>query len=213
MFSGTGQINMNSILGNEIYTLCKKDNIKNIVEVGTWNGEGSTVCVMNGIMEKENKSILYSIEADITQYNKAIHFWNNKNTEGKLVLLNGVLHTETASDEDISTVCNERNPYVKEFHVRETNLLQINKIIDTDNFHDIDITILDGGEYTTRGDFNKLIVKTNKVIVLDDVCVFKCKKIRQELLDSSDWLLYKENLHDRHGWSIFINKNYEKEFL
>ena len=36
MFSGIGQINMNSIMGNEIYKLCKNDNIRNIIEVGTW---------------------------------------------------------------------------------------------------------------------------------------------------------------------------------
>jgi predicted O-methyltransferase YrrM len=94
MFSGTGQINMNSVFGNEIYKLCKRDNIRNIFEVGTWNGEGSTICVMNAIIEKYNNSILYSIEADSIQYSKAVNYWNNKDSKDKLVLLKGVLHNE-----------------------------------------------------------------------------------------------------------------------
>jgi hypothetical protein len=49
MFTGTGQINMNGNMGRQIYNICAMPNIKNIVEVGTWNGQGTTVCVMNAI--------------------------------------------------------------------------------------------------------------------------------------------------------------------
>jgi len=77
MFEGDGQINMNGKLGNEIYNICKKEEYCNIFEVGTWNGQGSTICVMNAIINKPN-SILYSIESDINQFRKAVDFWENK---------------------------------------------------------------------------------------------------------------------------------------
>jgi hypothetical protein len=77
---------------------------------------------------------------------------------------------------------------------------------------DIDIIILDGGEYTTYGDYTVLVKKEPKVIILDDVAVYKCREIRKELLDDPKWNLLKEDLTDRHGWSIFINKKYESEF-
>lgn len=213
MFSGIGQINMNSIMGNEIYKLCKNDNIRNIIEVGTWNGEGSTVCVMNAIMEKHTPSILYSFEGNDEQHNKATTFWINKNTNNKLVLFKGVLHKDCETEDNIKKYCDDRAIFVKEWYELEKQLLEMNTVISIDNYNDIDIIILDGGEYTTRGDFNKLIVKNPKVIILDDVVVFKCKELRQELLNNNEWVLYKENLNDRNGWCIFINKMYETEFM
>jgi len=212
MFSGTGQINMNSILGNEIYRICKKESIKNIVEVGTWNGEGSTICVMNAIMEKQTPSILYSFEANAEQYSKAITFWSNKNINNKLVLLKGVLHRDYATEQEIKSEYNGIIPYVNEHYIPERSMLDTNNLIDISDLKDIDVIILDGGEYTTYGDYTALIKKDPKVIILDDVVVYKCRKIRKELLDNTNWKLLKEDLNDRHGWSIFINKKYESEF-
>jgi hypothetical protein len=207
MFSGTGQINMSSLFGNEIYTLCKNNNIRNIIEVGTWNGQGSTICVMNAIIDKLN-SKLYSLEADSNQYKKAIEFWSTKNTNGKLNLINAILHTEYASEVEIKAVCSGVIPYVNEHYIPEKNMLITNSVFNTDSISDIDAIILDGGEYTSYGDFLVLMKKHPRVIILDDVSVFKCKKIRTELIANNDWILYKENLHDRHGWSIFIHKSF-----
>ena len=44
----------------------------------------------------------------------------------------------------------------KEHYIPEQNFLET-KLIDINNFKDVDIIILDGGEYTTKGDFNILI--------------------------------------------------------
>ncbi len=199
-------------MGNEIYKLCKNDNIQNIIEVGTWNGEGSTVCVMNAIMEKYTPSILYSFEANAEQYSKAITFWSNKNTNNKLVLLKGVLHRDCDTEYDIKKYCDDKAIFAREWYEPEKKLLEINEIINIDNYNNIDMIILDGGEYTTYGDYNVLIKKEPKVIILDDVAVYKCRKIRKELLDNTNWKLLKEDLNDRHGWSIFINKKYENDF-
>ena len=44
---GNGEINMNSDFGMYIYKVCLNENIENIFEVGCWNGQGSTICVIN----------------------------------------------------------------------------------------------------------------------------------------------------------------------
>ena len=212
MFNGKGQINMNSLLGNEIYNICKNKNIKNIFEVGTWNGEGSTICVMNAICNKETNSILYSLEADSIQYEKAQAFWRDKSVENNLVLLNGILHKEYALESEITATCGGYVPYINEHYIPEKKMLESNIVVDISSFQDIDVIILDGGEYTTRGDLNTLIKKNPKVIILDDTVVFKCHKIRNELLNDANWILFKENLHDRNGWCIFIHKNFSSEF-
>ena len=85
-FNGKGQINMNSEFGKEIYSIASLPDVRNIIETGTWNGQGSTVCLMNGIINKEN-SKLFSVEACSSQFEKAKNFWATKNTNNKLFLL------------------------------------------------------------------------------------------------------------------------------
>ena len=207
MFSGKGQINMGTLFGSAVYTICSNAAVKNIIEVGTWNGQGSTVCVMNAIINKPT-SKLFSLEADSVQYKKAVQFWSEHNTHGKLELINGVLHTEYASEDEIKSSCSGTIPYINEHYIPEMTMLMTNTIVNTDNIQDIDVIILDGGEYTSYGDFKVLMKKHPKVIMLDDVSVFKCKKIRAELLANSEWVLHKENLQDRHGWSIFVHTSF-----
>ena len=40
-----GQINRGTELGEMIYNLAQDTQYKNYVEIGTWNGEGSTQCL------------------------------------------------------------------------------------------------------------------------------------------------------------------------
>lgn len=207
MFTGTGQINMSSDFGIEIYNICENHDIKNIIEVGTWNGQGSTVCVMNAILNKPG-SVLYSIEADSYQYSRAVEYWTNKSTKNKLFLINGVLHREFANEEELKSMNNGVIPYLYEHYIPEKAMLEHNNIIDTSYMKDIDVIILDGGEFTTYGDYKALIQKNPKVILLDDSNVYKCQQIRKELLENPEWELFKENLNDRNGWTIFVKKNY-----
>ena len=193
---------MNSNFGKWIFNICSDKTIRNIIEVGTWNGQGSTTCVMNGILNKSN-SILYSIEANSNMYNQALNFWKKYDTKNKLVLLNGSLHNKIADLNELNILFNNNIPCYNEHYVPEKNMALNSPIINIDNISDIDVIILDGGEYTTLGDFNVLIKKNPKYICLDDTNVYKCKNIRHKLLNDNNWSLYDENLNDRHGWSIF----------
>jgi hypothetical protein len=203
---GNGQINMNSEFGNCIYKICLNENIQNIIEVGSWNGEGSTVCVMNSIINKEN-SKLYSLEANFEMFNKSKQFWKKYNTKDKLILLNGTLHRKIADINELNILYNNNIPYYTEHYLPEKKILEMSKIINIDNIDNVDVIILDGGEYSTQEDFNILIKKNPKFICLDDVNVYKCKNIRQTLLHNNEWNLYKEKLDQRNGWSIFISNN------
>lgn len=90
----------------------------------------------------------------------------------------------------------------------EKFLAETSKIINIENIENIDVIILDGGEYSTEEDFNILIKKKPKFICLDDSAVHKCKNIRNHLLHHADWELYKENLSQRNGWSTFVSKEW-----
>lgn len=179
-----------------IYNIAILNEVKNIFEVGTWNGQGSTVCIMNAIINKEN-SRLYSLEANINMYNLSKEFWHRYNTKNKLSLIYGSLHKKIADEVNVNI----------DWYIGEKNTILNTNIVDINDIYDIDFIILDGGEYTTQEDFNILIKKNPKYIALDDVNVFKCKNIREYLINSNDWILLNENLEERNGWSIFKCKN------
>ena len=52
-----GQINRGSQLGEVIYDMCNQNDIKNIVEIGTWNGMGSTKCIYESIVNNSHDSL------------------------------------------------------------------------------------------------------------------------------------------------------------
>jgi len=201
-FNGTGQINMDSTFGYNLYEIASLNSVRKIFEVGSWNGQGSTVCLMNGVINNDG-CILYSLEADSEMYNKSTDFWNNNYTQNKLVLLNGVLHNKIADITVLNQIYNNNIPYYNEHYLPEKYLSDNSKIINIDNIEYIDFIILDGGEYSTEEDYNILITKNPKYIALDDVNVYKCHYIRQQLLNDPTWKVYKENLNERNGWSIF----------
>jgi hypothetical protein len=68
---------------------------------------------------------------------------------------------------------------------------------------EVDVVLLDGGEFSTEGDWQFFQNKNVKVFMLDDVNVIKCNNIRKILLNDKNYRLLSENLNDRNGWSIF----------
>ena len=195
-FYGHGQINMDSQFGIQLFNIASSNDCINIIETGTWNGQGSTVCIMNGIINKNN-SILYSIEACDNQFNNAIDFWKTKNTKNKLCLLNGTLHKNIPDFEETN------NLFVRAWYDGEKKCIENSKLLNIDYIENIDFIVIDGGEYTAQGDFDVLIKKNPKYIALDDTKCYKCRHIRENLLKLDEWNLYAENQNDRNGWSIF----------
>ena len=66
-----GQINRGSSAGEAIYTLSSDKNNMVFVETGTWNGQGSTKCFMDALFQRNDDSMLYSIESHKDFYDKA----------------------------------------------------------------------------------------------------------------------------------------------
>ena len=54
-----GQINLDTLAGKAILQISSRPDILSIVEIGTWNGAGSTRCVLHGIQDKP-ESTFYS---------------------------------------------------------------------------------------------------------------------------------------------------------
>jgi hypothetical protein len=67
----------------------------------------------------------------------------------------------------------------------------------------VDFVLLDGGEFSTRGDWEYPRTLSPRVVALDDVWSFKCRGIAAELMSSpKKWRLLREHA-ERNGWAVF----------
>ena len=187
----SGQINRGSQLGELIFNLVKNKDYKNFLEIGTWNGQGSTKCFIDALLEREDDYSFISIEADINFYNEAKNF-HKDNLSSKIQIIHGniidVLDLmEPNSEEEKKWLNNDLNNY--------KNCRNVWEYI----HRKFDVVLLDGGEFSTYQEFLKLKELT-KVFVLDDT---KMTKTRQVLKD-----LNKDFIFDKWGklFSEFFSK-------
>jgi len=203
----SGQINRGSFFGDKIYDFSSINEFKNFVEIGSWNGEGSTKCFMDAILNRSDNACLYSIESNLYFYHQSKSFWHYLSDTGNEKKLN-LLHGRIIEKEELMTIEEiknhprfNQNPWLEwlnkniiEYETCKNILEKLPK--------EIDVLLLDGGEFSTYAEFGKL-KQLAKVIMLDDTTTFKSEKIREELMEDNAWTTIFDNLHERNG--IFIS--------
>ena len=189
----SGQINRGSQLGELIFNLVKNKDYKNFLEIGTWNGQGSTKCFIDALLEREDDYSFISIETDINFYNEAKNF-HKDNLSSKIQIIHGniidVLDLmEPNSEEEKKWLNNDLNNY--------KNCRNVWEYI----HRKFDVVLLDGGEFSTYQEFLKLKELT-KVFVLDDTKMTKTRQVLEDLNNDSNWILNSSS-KDRNGFAIF----------
>jgi hypothetical protein len=198
-----GQILRNTELGEIIYNLTKRDDVLNIVEIGTWYGLGSTKCIIDGIIDSNIDKNFISIELNEKMYE--LSKINLKNYSSYVNLLNGSIISYDEMfwfdfDENKKKFYYERSWYDEDLiNIKKSNNV-LSEIPDT-----IDLLILDGGEFSTYPEWNKLKNRT-KIVVLDDINVFKCYKIFKELSNNNCYIPLYIVKDRRNGFCAFEKK-------
>lgn len=208
-----GQLNKNTFLGEKIYQLSKISEFVNFVEIGTWNGQGSTKCFMNAILLRDDNACLYSLESNKTFYEMAKRYWrfvtDSPRGKGKIKLIYGrivemseMLTCEQIEDESSNEIDNFRQWLEKDVIDYRMSPNVIDLLPER-----IDVLLLDGGEFTTYAEFRKLEEITS-VIILDDTKSLKCRKAREELLLDKAWIVVCDLPEERNGTFIACRKDY-----
>ena len=205
MAKSRGQINTDSKLGKKIAELSKVS--KTVVEIGTWNGCGSTRCVILGMEANTlpDKSFI-SIELIKEKYDQAVvNVGENSYTK----LLNGTIIEPKDLDwfdvEKHLASCKK----IERKHFQRHYKKEVQAINNAQNVLDqlperIDLLILDGGEYSTYPEWQILKSRTS-MVVLDDTRMLKTKKIQREMRNDPEWCLFWQS-DTRHGCSVWIRK-------
>lgn len=196
-----GQINRDSTLGNLIFTLTRdRQDIKTIVESGTWNGLGSTRCVLDALREDQS---FYSVELYSDMYAEACENNQRALQDSRVKFLHGSVITY----EDMFWFDHSKIDMVNDVHAalwftKDLNNLRVCNNVLADLPEKIDMLILDGGEYSTYPEWQKLKSRT-KMVVLDDTSIFKCAKIVEELSSDSTYTCLITAPNERNGFAIY----------
>jgi hypothetical protein len=197
-----GQINDDTMFGKLITRIASDEQYSTICEIGTWNGQGSTRCVMEGMRSRKTPFTFFSIEANREFYGKASKFWSP--CPPSLVLMYGSLHNKIMSRSDVEQhpLFKSVNEHYNLWYEDEYNCATQSPRVTLPVTH-VDVVILDGGEFSTEEDWNILKTYNPKIVILDDTCVIKTSSIRKELIESSEWEALYDVQHERNGWAIF----------
>ncbi len=200
-----GQINIDQKFGLYLFELASNPRYSTFLEVGSWNGQGSTRCLMTGIQTNNPTAKLYSLEANGEMYARAMFFW--RDTAPQLHLINGTLHKNlmTLQEVEAHPMFHKYSPAgdkYKTWHKDESDAV-LGSSVFTIPEETLDVVVIDGGEYSAHGDWAVLKTKNPKIVCLDDSQVVKNYLIRKELMESPDWKVLVDEPDDRNGWTVF----------
>jgi len=198
-----GQINPDNLFGREIMKLCLRDDIKNILEIGTWNGLGSTRCIIEALTLRNNKNYnFYSLEANAEKSSYAKELYKNQEN---VHILNEVIYND--EKEDILQIFPELN-FNSEFRrwhsVDMDNMKSKALFLNRKELPQIfDFVLLDGGEFTTWYEYQALKDRCH-YLALDDTKVSKCNRIVSDLKSQPNkWKIINE-IDERNGAVIAV---------
>ena len=208
-----GQVDIRTKFGHLLAEYAELPAINIILEVGTWKGNGTTACIVEGLRRKlERNSDLFahffSIETNQKFLMEANRLWMPKALPF-LQLLYGRLHSNGLLSRDEI----EKDPQFESIQTHYNLWYEQDKrdyaaapLIDSKYLpNQIHMIVLDGGEFSSYADWLILKQKHPLVVALDDTNVMKNYKVYEELLKDPAWEKRHGN-DDRHGWAIFVRK-------
>jgi len=175
----------------------EKYKCKNVVEIGTWKGMGSTLCIIkslspnsNFITLESNKSFYDAAKSNLESYQDKLNM-----IYGSIVSIDEI--TDFASDLNLDE---EKRSWLYE----DLQNIKLCPNVLNDIFDNIDFLLLDGGEFSTYKEWEKLKKRTN-IVALDDVTEIKTNKIYNELSKDINYELVGY-VEEGNGFCIFIKK-------
>ena len=202
----SGQINRGSFLGDFLYEEAQKEYNKNFVEIGTWNGQGSTWCILEGLINSGREDYnFFSLEIDPEFYRQALDFlpklYNFFPVLGKVT-------DKTLDLEEQDESCffgYDKNTQMGWLKHDLVNLEKAPNVLHKIP-QQIDLLVLDGSEFQGFQEW-EILAPRSKTIVLDDTNTLKFDKVKKIIFKNKErYEIVKSEEHDRQGFLIYKNK-------
>lgn len=208
------EVTRNDLFGQAIIKIITDFKIKSFLEIGSWDGTGSTSCVIEAMLPMQEKS-LTCLEIDKDKFtsltNNTKQFDWIKCYNESSISYNSLIHKnfDEIWDSPYNGLPRQWNPKVIvngwfERDVEQLKQYEVGFLEKDKNFYDG--VLIDGGEFTGYSEFILLKNRTN-FFFLDDVFhSIKNRQVTVELSKDDQWecLCYKDNI--RNGFVVFKRK-------
>jgi predicted O-methyltransferase YrrM len=191
-----GQVGRKSEFGRWIELLSSLQENIIIVEIGTWNGRGTSRQIATGNLKRSDPSVevkVFGFEIDFDRYQSArkylarYRFFN---------VIHGSIITEEQLDRS-NLSGDEVNWLNQDIAKMQKAPFALDLVPES-----IDLLILDGGEFSTYAEFHLLENRITNWVLLDDIYMRKCRSLFTELSESSQYLLVGLS-SERNGTAVF----------
>jgi len=200
-----GQINLDNAGGRSLFELIQKDtSIKSIIDIGSWNGLGTTLCCILGAISRpayQPVSII-SLETNTEFYNFAVKTWEQRPGKEMIQFINGRLATTMLPEEEIRSHPTFIKDHFDLWYESDKAYFQQAPKINLQGT--TDLVIIDGGEYCGFSDYEQSLLLKPTYLYLDDTRTQKTDKALEHALANDYDLLYKDEA--RNGFAILRRK-------
>jgi hypothetical protein len=217
-----GEITRNDLFGKSIIDNVKKYNINTVLEIGSWDGTGSTACFCEGMSDLQGYKSLVCLEIEQSKFkdlqqNTSIYSWIeccNQSSISYTDLVcndfdkiwdspyNGIPKDDGYGEEA------KKNLVRSWFDEDMIKLKQIESgylISNKDKFYQG--ALIDGGEFNGYSEYMLLKDRVNFLFLDDYYNAYKTRQIALELQDDANWEIIAGNKRLRNGFAIFKRKN------
>jgi len=191
---------------------------KTILEIGSWDGTGSTLAFLQGVTENnlQNDTSLFCLEAQKDRFEKLLNNTISYSFVKCYNRLSGNIN-DLRSEQEISDFMDKypqliisQNPKEKVFGWRKEEDVWpvgvpdngVTLIKEENNIKDFDMVLLDGSEFTGVADFK--LTRNSGIFILDDINAMKNYENYLTLQADNDYSLIQESWQLRNGYAVFI---------
>ena len=196
-----GQITLKSKIGQFLFMAGKNKTIQSYLEVGTWNGYGSTRCIIEGLKRRNEDTpsyVFYSLECNPEKCKQAQDLYKDI---PNVHILNEVFLNNMPSDiYNIFPELKENATFRYWNSVDFDNMKNKSLFTDRKDLPEMfDVVLLDGGEFTTWYEYLEIKDRC-KILALDDTTAPKCKQIVKEIkAQPKRWKIILDDPKERNG--------------
>jgi predicted O-methyltransferase YrrM len=195
-----GQIRLDHPFGTFLWLAVQDPQVHSVVEIGTWNGMGSTLCIEEGLLASgEQSKQAISLEANSDMYHAACQ---NLGANTRISLLHGTIVAE--SDLDREALTDQEAQWI----LGDVGSLKSAPNVLESLPKEIDLLLLDGGEFSSNAEFGMLRSRLRKWLFLDDTKVRKNSAVREWIHSSPDSRFVPVfESDDRNGWGVYLTQS------
>ena len=197
-----GQISLESELGTWIAFISSLTTIRTIVDIGTWSGAGSTLCIASGV-NKRAREFRHNVKVLGFEIDPEMSRIATKNLERFKSIQ--VVHGSIVSDSqlDRENLSPDEEIWLEQDLKRLASAPNVLELVP----EKLDLLVLDGGEFSSHAEYLTLKSRLVGWVVLDDTNVRKNRSVLSDLAADAQFVCVWKTA-ERNGAAIFVKKDW-----